>query len=82
MSNLFLSTRYICNIQQLLGHWFTEVQPWDFPGGPLVKTSPSSARGAGLIPDQRTKIPRATGQLTPRDVITEPHTLEPVAHML
>ena len=29
----------------------------DFPGGPVVKTSPSSAGGAGLIPGQRAKIP-------------------------
>ena len=31
---------------------------WDFPGGPLVKTSPSNA-GAGSIPGQGTKIPKA-----------------------
>ena len=33
----------------------------DFPGGPLVKTSPSSAQGAGLIPGQGAKIPHALG---------------------
>ena len=32
---------------------------WDFPGGPVVKTSPSSAGGAGLIPGQGAKIPHA-----------------------
>ena len=31
----------------------------DAPGGPVVKTSPSSARSAGLIPSQETKIPHA-----------------------
>ena len=31
----------------------------DFPGGPVVKTSPSNARDAGLIPGRRAKIPRA-----------------------
>ena len=31
---------------------------WDFPGGPVVKTSPSNA-GAGSIPGQGTKIPKA-----------------------
>ena len=33
---------------------------WDFPGGPVVKTLPSSAGGAGLIPDRVTKIPHAS----------------------
>ena len=32
----------------------------DFPGGPVVKTSPSNAGSAGLIPGQGTKIPRAS----------------------
>ena len=31
----------------------------DFPGGPLVDTSSSHARGAGLIPGQGAKIPHA-----------------------
>ena len=30
-----------------------------FPGGPAVKTSPSSAEGAGLIPGQGAKIQHA-----------------------
>ena len=32
----------------------------DFPGGPVVKTSPSNAGGAGSIPGQGTKIPHAS----------------------
>ena len=32
----------------------------DFPGGPVVKTSPSNAGGAGLIPGQGAKIPHAS----------------------
>ena len=32
----------------------------DFPGGPVVKTSPSNAGGAGLIPGQEAKIPHAS----------------------
>ena len=28
----------------------------DFPGGPLVKTSPSSAGGVGLIPGRGAKV--------------------------
>ena len=29
----------------------------DFPGGPMVETSPSNAGGTGSIPGQGTKIP-------------------------
>ena len=31
----------------------------DFPGGPVVKTSPSSAGGAGSIPGRGAEIPHA-----------------------
>ena len=31
----------------------------NFPGGPVVKTTPSDAEGVGLIPDPGTKIPDA-----------------------
>ena len=37
----------------------SEIQSWDFAVGPVVKTSPSSARGAGSTPDWRAKIPPA-----------------------
>ena len=37
----------------------------DFPGGSVVKNPPSNAEDAGSIPGQGTKIPRATGQLSP-----------------
>ena len=30
----------------------------DFPGGPVVKTSPSNTESVGLIPGQRAYIPR------------------------
>ena len=33
---------------------------WDFPGGPVVKTSPSNSGGADSIPGQGTKIPHAS----------------------
>ena len=33
----------------------------DFPGSPVVKTSPSNAGGAGSIPSQGAKIPHASG---------------------
>ena len=32
----------------------------DFPGGPVVKTSPSNAGGASSIPGRGAKIPHAT----------------------
>ena len=32
----------------------------DFPGGPVVKTLPSNAGAAGLIPVQEAKIPHAS----------------------
>ena len=34
---------------------------WNFPGGPVVKPSPSNAGGTGLIPDWGAKIPHASG---------------------
>ena len=37
-----------------------KLHTWDFPGGPVVKTSPSNAGGAGLIPALGPKIPRAS----------------------
>ena len=33
---------------------------WDFSGGPVVKSSPSNAEGAGMIPGWRAKIPHAS----------------------
>ena len=37
---------------------------WDFPGGPVVKTSPSKAGGMGLIPGQGANIAHARTQTT------------------
>ena len=42
-----------------------------FPGGPVVKNLPSNAGDAGSIPGQGTKIPHATGQLSPCAATTE-----------
>ena len=50
-----------------------KVMVWDFPGGPVVKNPPSNAGDAGLIPGRGTKLPHATGQLSPRAATTE-HT--------
>ena len=39
----------------------------DFPGGPRVRTLPSNARGADLIPDWGAKIPHASWPKKPKD---------------
>ena len=44
----------------------------DFPGGPVVKNPPSSVGDGSSIPGRGTKIPHATGQLSPRTATTEP----------
>ena len=49
----------ICGFSKLAIHATLKVNYRDFPGGPVVKTSPSHACGAGLIPGQGTKIPHA-----------------------
>ena len=38
----------------------SKLQAQDFPGGAVVKTSPFSAEGAGLVPGQGAKIPGAS----------------------
>ena len=38
-----------------------ETDKQDFPGSPVVKTSPSNARGVSSIPGQGDKIPYASG---------------------
>ena len=38
----------------------------DFPGSPVVKTSPSNAEGAGLIPGWGAKVPNASWPRKPR----------------
>ena len=39
---------------RILGH------PWDFPTGPVGKTSPSSVGNVGLVPGRGAKIPHAS----------------------
>ena len=36
--------------------------PWDFPGGPVVKSLPSNAEVMGSVPGGGSKIPCAAGQ--------------------
>ena len=44
----------------LWDHFFFNY-PWDFPGGPVVKTLPSNAGDEGSILDHGIKIPHALG---------------------
>ena len=37
----------------------------EFSGGPVVKKPPSNAGDSGSIPGRGTKIPHASGQLSP-----------------
>ena len=56
----------------MMGSWLAKPCPslnenshlWDFPGGSVVKNLPSNAGDMGLIPGQRTKIPRAVEHLS------------------
>ena len=36
-------------------------EDWDFPGGPVVNTSPSRARGTSSVPGWGAEIPHASG---------------------
>ena len=45
----------------------------DLPGGPVIKNPPASnVEDAGSIQGLGTKIPRATGQLSPRVIMKTP----------
>ena len=46
---------------QTIIHRMDKQEGGDFPGGPVVKTSPSNAVGVGSIPGQGAKIPHALG---------------------
>ena len=46
------------------------VKMGDFPGGPVVKNSPSNAKDVGSIPGRGTKIPHALGPLSLGSVAT------------
>ena len=52
-------------IESVLKNLSTKKSPGDFPGGPVVKNSPSNAGDVGLIPGRGTKSPHATGKLNP-----------------
>ena len=60
---------YLIHLSKL--YLFFKIKFRDFPGGPVVKNLPSSAGDVDSIPGQGTKIPHATGQLSPRATSTE-----------
>ena len=74
-TNLFFWFCYCC-CRHIIIHWIFSCLPYmfqmclskphgrDFPGAPLVNNLPCSVGDGGLIPDQRTKIPHATVQLS------------------
>ena len=61
---------YICVARQNFAYFNKLFR--DFPGGPVVKTSPSKARGVGSIPSQRDMIPRAWGKKKQKQKKTKP----------
>ena len=50
--NDFLDKRHVrfLLIVEYSNNTYNEISSWDFPGGPVVKTSLFNAEGAGLIP--------------------------------
>ena len=56
-----LSLQFVCASKAiLLEKVYLKHKNGDFPGGPVVKTSPSNAGGAALIPGLGAKIPHAS----------------------
>ena len=55
--NDFLDKRHVrfLLIVEYSNNTYKEISSWDFPGGPVVKTSPFNAGGAGSIPGLGTK---------------------------
>ena len=55
-----------------IGKWHFEKEcRGHFPGGPVVKTSPSNAGGVGSIPGLGANIPHASGQKKQKQNKTE-----------
>ena len=48
----------------IIENWIRKVKKGDFPGGTVIRNSPSNAGDMGSIPGQGTKIPHAAGQLS------------------
>ena len=65
----YLLATYIFNIYICIRKEDCKVE---FPGGPVVKTSPSSAGGVGLIPGWGAKIPPV---LQPKNIKQKPNQI-------
>ena len=50
---------HLCKCYRLMNSVLKVTYVRDFPSGPVVKTSPSNARGMGLIPGRGSKTPHA-----------------------
>ena len=55
-----------------LGEGVLKHEPWDFPGGPVLKNLLCNARNLGLIPGQGAKITHGMGILSLQTMTTEP----------
>ena len=55
----------IAKVQSFVQYTFFRNSYEDFPGGPVIKTSPSNAGDKDSIAGWRTKIPHAAGQWSP-----------------
>ena len=54
------STGCLCTRNKYINNEFKNTKPWDYPGIPVVKTSPSNAGRVTLMPAQGTKTPRVS----------------------
>ena len=65
-------------------YWRTDLKTYvrDFPGGPVVKNPPCNAEDEGLIPGRRTKMPHASGQLSPCVPTTTPYHYNEMSCMI
>ena len=71
MKKLILKFTYNCKVLQIV-KTILKKKMGTVSGGPVVKNPPSNAGDTSLIPDLRTKIPQATGQLSPHVITAEP----------
>ena len=56
---ILLWTKFPCRVSKEDWEYVSEISAWDLLGGPMVKTLPSNAKGAGSIPGRGAKISHA-----------------------
>ena len=64
LSYVFTSMNFLFMLWLYRDFYFKIQWLWDFPSDPVVGSLPSSSGDESSIPDQATKIPHATGQLS------------------